>query len=298
MTSSSMPWPAGPARISPLSLSRMRWKRAIRDSVLAEPEAAEPPHDDVLAGLRRCPAHQVADLLRVVANVGLVEQADLLEELAQLALDDLLDDVGGLALSFELSGVDAPLALDAIRRHVLAPDVLGARGRDLHGEIAHQLRELRRARHEIGFAVDLDQHADAIARVDVGLHQTLAGRALGALIGLGDAALAKRLDGGVEITIRLHQRLLALHHAGSGPLPELLHLVGCDHRFPPRVGTPAGARRAGGRWKINRWKLSDCGRGRLAFGLGGVAAERDRLIRALLGERPRLDDGVGHHLRK
>ena len=52
----------------------------------------------------------------------------------------------------------------------------------------------RRARHEVGLAVDLDQHADAAARVDVRLDQAFAGGAARALLGLRDAALAQRVD--------------------------------------------------------------------------------------------------------
>src|SRR5437667_2183849 len=177
ITLSSMPWRASPARISPLSLRRMRWKRAPKGLLLAEPEAGEAPDLDVLAGLRRGVAHQVADRRLVVANVGLLEQADLGEELLELAGHDLLDDLGGLALPGGLRLQDLALALDPVGRHVLAAHDLGPRRRNLHREVAHQLAELVGARDEIGLAVHLDQHSHAVAGVDVGLDHALAGRA-------------------------------------------------------------------------------------------------------------------------
>src|SRR6185503_19343351 len=157
-----MPWPpSSPARISPLSLSRTRWKRAAATAalVLAETEAREAPDDDVLAGLRTRFLDQVADRLLVVLDVRLLEQAHLGEELVDLPVDDLVEDVGRLVLAFELGGEDRTLARDPVGRHVLAAHVVGAGGRDLHGEITHPRSELRRAGDEVGLAVDLDQHA-------------------------------------------------------------------------------------------------------------------------------------------
>src|SRR5436190_6291796 len=131
ITASSMPCPAPPARISPLSLRTMRLKRAPKGLLLAEPETGEAPDLDVLAGLGRGVAHQVAHRRLVVADVGLLEQADLGVELLELAGDDLVEDRGRLALPFGLRLQDRALALHALRRHVLAPYELGAGRRHL-----------------------------------------------------------------------------------------------------------------------------------------------------------------------
>src|SRR5262245_37529882 len=170
MTFSSIPWPASPARISPLSLRRMRRNFGATPSLRAEAVAGEPPHHEILSGLGRGFLEQVADGLLVVANVGLLEQADLREELVELAAHDLVDDRSRLALVLELRDIDGALALHPLRRHVLATHVVGADGRHLHGEVPHQLLELGGAGDEIGLAVDLDQYADPSARMDVGVH--------------------------------------------------------------------------------------------------------------------------------
>src|SRR5262245_18718948 len=91
ITTSSIPCPPGPARISPLSLRRIRRKRAATELLLPEAEPGEPPYDDVLAGLGHSLLHDVGDRLLVVPNVRLLEQADLGEEPVELPADDLLD---------------------------------------------------------------------------------------------------------------------------------------------------------------------------------------------------------------
>ncbi len=45
--------------------------------------------------------------------------------------------------------------------------------------VAHELLELVGASHEVRLAVDLDEHADAAAGVDVARHEALAGVAAG-----------------------------------------------------------------------------------------------------------------------
>src|SRR5690606_38486285 len=64
---------------------------------LAELEPDEPPHADVLAQLGHQLLLQVADGLGVVLHPRLLEQADLLHPLGDLALDDLVHHLGRLA---------------------------------------------------------------------------------------------------------------------------------------------------------------------------------------------------------
>src|SRR5262245_41749546 len=97
MTCASMPWPRSPARISPLSFNRSRWYGAAKALVLAEPETREAPHDDVLPGLGGRLLDDLGDRMFVVADVRLLEQAHLGEELVDLSVDDLLEDIGRLA---------------------------------------------------------------------------------------------------------------------------------------------------------------------------------------------------------
>src|SRR5215207_7255009 len=90
---------------------------------LPDLEAGEAAQDELLADLGRVGVEQVLDRLLVVADVRLVEQDDLLVVVLELALDNLLDDLLGLALG--LAGVDLPLLLDDVLGHLLAPDVAG-----------------------------------------------------------------------------------------------------------------------------------------------------------------------------
>ena len=67
-----------------------------RSSGFAQLEAHEPTHLDVLAELGHRVGDHVFDGPFRVANERLLEQADVGEELVDLAIDDLLDDLSGL----------------------------------------------------------------------------------------------------------------------------------------------------------------------------------------------------------
>src|ERR1044072_7203894 len=107
--SGSVPYSSSPMSASPDSLSRTRLNAGFRASpatgLLADREAGEAAHHDVLAGLAGELGAQLLDRLAVVlvaVDVGLLEQDRLLHPLAQLALGDLrahvLGLVGGLLL--------------------------------------------------------------------------------------------------------------------------------------------------------------------------------------------------------
>src|SRR5918992_1849394 len=97
-TSGSVPYSRSPIRASPESFSRMRLKAGSANSG-AHGEAGEAADDHVLPRRAR---ELLADLLDrlalvlVAVDVRLVEEDDLLEPLAQLALGDLRADVLGL----------------------------------------------------------------------------------------------------------------------------------------------------------------------------------------------------------
>ena len=64
--------------------------------------------------------------------------------------------------------------------------------------------ELLVAGDEIGFGIDLDQRARAVAHGDA--HQTFGGGAAGLLGGLGNALLAQPVDGGFHVAVGFAQR--------------------------------------------------------------------------------------------
>src|SRR2546421_2034790 len=117
MRSASAPYSALPMSASPESFSRTRLKAGRAPAVegcalksvlvlrLADLEAREAPDHDVLAGLRRRGGPQLLDRLAavlVLVHVLLLQQDNLLEPFAELALGDLgahvLGLVGGLLL--------------------------------------------------------------------------------------------------------------------------------------------------------------------------------------------------------
>src|SRR3954468_19496088 len=118
---------------SPDSLSRTRVNAGSGSmagpraaGLLADGEAREPPHDDVLARLRRQLGTQLVDRLAVElvrVDVLLLEQDRLLHPLAQLALGDLRADVLGLVGGLALE--DAQLGLALLRRDVILGDIPG-----------------------------------------------------------------------------------------------------------------------------------------------------------------------------
>ena len=107
--------------------------------------------------------------------------------------------------------------------HILAPHELRIGGGHLHGQVLHQFLKVLGARHEIGLAVDFDQHADLRAGVDVVADDALLGRARRLLRRRRDAGLAQHHFGLTQVALGFNQRLLALHHPRPGAFPELLY---------------------------------------------------------------------------
>ena len=101
----------------------------------------------------------------------------------------------------------------------------------MHGDVLGEVLEIVGAGDEVGFAIGLDQHPQAAARVDVGSDQPLAGVAPGALLDRRHAFLAQQLDRLLHVAVGLGQRLLAIHHPQAGGGPEVLHHLSgyCSH---------------------------------------------------------------------
>ena len=82
-------------------------------------------------------------------------------------------------------------------------DVQRRQAGDLDREVADELLELVGARDEVRLAVDLDEHADAAAGVDVARDEALAGVAAGLLGGRGEAPLAQQRGRLLEVAVGL-----------------------------------------------------------------------------------------------
>ena len=77
------------------------------------------------------------------------------------------------------------------------------------------------ARDEVGLGVDLDHRGAVGRRGDA--DQALGRDAAGLLGGRREALLAQPVDRGLHVAAGFDQRLLAVHHAGAGPLAQILH---------------------------------------------------------------------------
>src|SRR5262249_25292709 len=189
----------------------------------SELEAREPPDGDVLSqagdGFLDHLAHRPIALL----DEWLLQETDVLQVALELTRDDALDHLRRLAALLGLNAIDRALALLLRLGDLFAADVARARGRHLHGQVAHQLLELVRLGHEIGLAVDLDQHADLAAPMDVGADRSVGGDAGRPLRCLRESLLAQEPERFVEIALGLAERFLAVEEPGAGLLAQLLH---------------------------------------------------------------------------
>src|ERR1700688_852548 len=234
------------------SLGHSRARAVALGALSADGEAGESGHRDVLAELGDRFGHEVADLLLVVLDPRLFEQADLGVEGIELAGEDLLHDV--LRLALHLLAIDGALALDDVRGNVLATDVRRRHADDLECERMREVLEVVGLGDEVRFAVDLDERAllgDAAGMVDVRVDEAL----------IGAPPCFRRCTGGslgtqpvldpVHVAVASDQGALAVHHPRAGALPQ-----GLDHRrgdlghqlfaSPAMAAAPAAAGSSGG----------------------------------------------------
>ena len=98
----------------------------------------------------------------------MLQEAAFSEELADLTLEDVLDDVRWLTLGGEAGAEDVQLVVDHRLRDVIAGQALRRASSDVEGEV---LDELLEAVGACGFRLggaDFDQHAHLATEVDVG----------------------------------------------------------------------------------------------------------------------------------
>src|ERR1019366_4740633 len=225
--SGSVPYSSSPISASPESFRSMRVKagaiggslsryRAVtepREGLLAYGEACEPAYDHILTCGRRELVAQLLDGLALELGIVhlLLEQHDRREPRVELAGDDFLAHV--LRLVGRLLLVDARLGVTLLGRDVLTTDVFdGGRGRDLHGDLAREGDEVLVLGHEVGVAVDLDQHPHLGSGVHICLNRPLRGRALAEILDLLPLLDAQDLDRLLDVALGLGEGLLAVHH--------------------------------------------------------------------------------------
>src|SRR5258706_4711902 len=259
----SRPKPCVPARASPDSLSRMRWNAGVgmiwglstvRSSAIglladswrpkasllffrfhrgseghcsigiAHFEAGEAAHADILTQLADLGGDKLRDGSGLVLDERLFTETNFLVDLRHLAFHNLLDHIRRLAGSSCLGAINVLLALERLRRHILAADKLRIAGGNVHGDVVQQLLEIIRARHEIALAVHFQQHANLSARVDVVAHRAFTCHARRLLSSQGNAPLAQVNNGLLHVAFRLNQGLLAIHHRSPALIAEFFYL--------------------------------------------------------------------------
>ena len=94
------------------------------------------------------------------------------------------------------------------------------------GHLGHQCLEVGVLGNKVGFRVDFNGNAAAIA--DGNPDKTLCRHAVGLLGGLGQAFGAQPVNGGFHVAVGFRQRPLCVHHACAGRLAQFLHHLGGD----------------------------------------------------------------------
>src|SRR5581483_1034054 len=134
---------------------------------IADLETGKAADGDVFAQLADHTGNELADGDSLVLDKGLIEQADLFVKLRHLAFDNLLNHIGRFAGGRSLGAVDFFFALEISCGHIFPANELRIAGGNVHGNIVHQLLELFGAGNEVTLAVDLKQHPDLAASMNV-----------------------------------------------------------------------------------------------------------------------------------
>ncbi len=135
---------------------------------------------------------------------------------------------GGLAGGGGLGAIDLLLALEVLSSHVLGLDVAGIAGGDVHRDVLEQFLKVGGASHKVALAVELDQHGDFAAGVNIGAHRALVGGAGGLLLRRGHAALAQHHESVLDVSLALLQSLEAIAHGRAGLFAQLFHQFGIN----------------------------------------------------------------------
>ena len=154
-------------------------------------------------------------------------QSQLFQALVDATLNNFFLHLLRLAFEVVTTHFDGLLSLTDFRRDFVSGHILHTRaGSDLHRHIAEQLLEHVATGHEVGFAVDFDQHTDAGSRVDVATNRTFSGSTARLLFGAGNAFLAQPFDCLVGITISGCKSFLAVHHSRASLVTQVLDELG------------------------------------------------------------------------
>src|ERR1700676_155351 len=204
---------------------RCLWSRSPRPANLADLKAHKPPNGNVLAKLRDRLRNHLADHDALVLDIVLLVKAVFLVKLLHLPRGNFLDNVFRLPGRQRLRAVNIALCREHLRRHFLAPHVSWIERRDVHRNVVAKQLESFRARHKVRLAINLHEHADLPARVNIAAHEPFARLALRFLSRGSLSFLPQNLDSLVDHAVCFHERRAAIAEPRPGPLAQLLHKV-------------------------------------------------------------------------
>ncbi len=161
-----------------------------------------------------------------VFHKGLLQQSAFGVELFQLPVDDLVPDLFRLAGFAHLLPVHTTLPLHHVRRDLLARYAGGIGSGDVQGDQTREFLELLGFRDKVGFTIELHQHTNLAAHMNVARDGALPRLALCPLCRFGRAAGAENVDCVLHVAVRLRQGGFALHHPRAGAVAEFLHVFG------------------------------------------------------------------------
>src|SRR4051794_10277363 len=172
----AVPHPRGPIFEAALPIHR-RAPEALLSFVrdfFPDHVADEAAERDRLAERLALLGNELGDRLIGILNEGLIQEAGGRVELVHLTIDNLLDDIGGVA-SRRLAAIDFALALDERGRDLVAGNADGIGSGNLERDIAHQLLEILATGGVILLSADFDEYAHLATSVDVGSDEPVAG---------------------------------------------------------------------------------------------------------------------------
>ena len=145
--------------------------------------------------------------------------------------------VAGESAYLDVLADDQDLVVLLLKHGLLAAGVLAGEqgvqigGRVLRNDLGHVLDVLDEEvvlRDEVALGIDFDYGAHAALGADVSVSHALSGYAAGLLLGGGEALLTEPLNGLVDVAVGLGEGLLAVHHADTGHLAQVLDVSSCE----------------------------------------------------------------------
>ena len=198
-------------------------------NTLSQNVARKAPDLDVLTNSRNGLRDGIPDRLVVVHDPSLGQESTLVDDLVHPSLNNLLPDVlwfGGKILLLHLGLL---LRLNKLGSGVLRCHVLHTwASSNLHRKTLDELLEDVASRDEIRLRVHLNKDPDPGSSMDVAAHHSLGCHARRLLGSAHDALLPQVLVRLLNVSATLRQSLLAVHHASTALVTQLLDKLGTD----------------------------------------------------------------------